>query len=162
MRKIFLLSFLFLFTISVFFAYDTVDSVTSGGGQVILNKDGTWQWKVQPDKYKGFNDKDGGQEVKIEKFNYTNLFRNSEKYQGKYFKVYGQVSQYVKSGKTYTVRLMTSKKKYYWEDDILITGYTGKALIEDELIEITVLFDGIGSYETISNTNRSCSVFQLD
>jgi len=164
MKKLSLFLVLFFVVVSVVFSYETVDGVISGGGKVILNKDGTWEWKKQPDKYKGFNDivvkKETKQKkVKIEKFNYTNLFRNAGKSEGKYFKIYGKVAQYMRDGRTYTVRLNTRRKSYYWDEDILINGYSGQPLIEDDLVEMVIRFDGINSYTTIKNTNRSVPFF---
>lgn len=91
---------------------------------------------------------------KCKTYNYKDIFRNAEKYDGEYIKVKGKVVQVLEDTLSYNVRLDMTKDKYgFWDDTIyisLIKSNVDTRILEDDIITVWGTLGGLYSYEAVS------------
>lgn len=81
---------------------------------------------------------------------YKTLFRNSEDYLFESIKFKGEVIQTIdEDDGSQSLRVDVTKDKYgYWDDTVLIVGYNGKRILEDDIIQFVATYTGPFTYES--------------
>ena len=85
---------------------------------------------------------------------YNDLFRNNEDYVGKVvlFKQ-AQIIQVLEDNSSFLdFRANITKEDYGFTDTVYLQGYSGKRLLEDDVVEVYGVVTGLVKYETIMNT----------
>lgn len=90
---------------------------------------------------------------KCQKYSYKEIFRNSEKYEGKLARFTGQVIQVMEDDGYYMVRMDVTKDKWgYYEDTIMvlipIESFKGR-ILEDDIITVYGVLSGLYTYESV-------------
>ncbi len=149
MKRYFILAILFSIVVSMFFANETIEGFTLGGGKVILRNDGTWEWSEKPERYKNFNIVSPVQKTKarIWSFEYESFLRNNENAMGKYYRIYGMVDKFYEQTNGYFIKIYTNKQKYFWDREIYVIEYDDFDLHVGDLVELVVKYNS-NVYET--------------
>lgn len=83
---------------------------------------------------------------------YADLFRDAEKYRGKFIKFKGEVIQVLGDAGEWNLRVNVTDKSSYgvslWDDTIFVFSYSNKRVIEDDIIEFVGRGDGTQTYES--------------
>jgi len=155
MKKSIVFIVLFVLSVSMFFAVESIEGFTLSGGKVILNDDGTWEWVVKPDRYKDFNIVSPvyKPKVRVWSFKYETFFRDPYGCTGKQYRIYGMVDLVIKDGNGYFVKIYTNKDKYVWNDEVFLVNYSDFNLHVGDLVEFTAEFNSL-SIQTKPNGDK--------
>jgi len=83
------------------------------------------------------------------KVKYSELFRNSEKYEFEQVAFSGQIIQVLDAGDgTYNFRINVTKGDYGFWDDTVFVAYEGKRFLEDDIVQFVGTYTGPYSYES--------------
>ena len=90
---------------------------------------------------------------KCNTYTYKEIFRNSDKYKGKFAKFTGEVIQVQVSGDYYSIRLNVTKDQYgYYDDTMMVyipTRYFDGRILEDDIIEVYGELTGLETYTAV-------------
>lgn len=93
---------------------------------------------------------------KCETFNYEEIFRYAEEYNGKYAKFTGEVIQVQDNSysdvKLYTLRIDVTKTKYGYEDTIYVTYFPMEnttRILEKDIVTVYGTLTGLETYESV-------------
>ncbi len=137
-------------------------------GKIVLEDPGNTSYENFEEKSKFYNEKNelieqtisegrnyyfNDYKDKCKKYNYKEIFRNSDKYEGKFATFTGEVVQVQESDGYYWIRINVTKDEYgYYDDTMLayipITYFEGR-ILEEDILTIYGQLDGLETYESI-------------
>jgi hypothetical protein len=80
---------------------------------------------------------------------YDDLLRNSEQYVGSNVRIEGEVLQVTqRDDGTFVLRVAITDKGYYWTDAVWVE-YTGKRVLENDLVTVAGRFEGLTTYQAV-------------
>lgn len=161
MKRYFILAILFSIVVSMFFANETIEGFTLGGGKVILRNDGTWEWSEKPEKYKDFNvvTPVSKPNIRVWSFNYNSFFRNPYGCTGKYYRINGIVSFITKDTAGNFIKLYTKGDLFDPDREVFITGYDDFDLHVGDKVELTAKFNSLSEQTKLNGDKYQVPLF---
>jgi len=119
-----------------------IDSSSPNGGISLAPQDTLSQWKSDPNY-----------QNPLTGISYSELFHNSDRYEGKFIHYKGEVIQVLGDSGNWNLRVNITQKgnqSYsYWDDTALIYSYSPDRVIEKDIIEFTAQANGLVTYKSV-------------